>query len=370
MDTKNAKELIEKYQAGMATPEEVALIEKWVTLGSVKALDLSEDELAVDFSMIRTKLPLKYEAKRVQLWPRIVTVAAAVALIVLGVYFFSAPRNSDTETNLAQQAAVNDIAPGKNGATITLANGQVIQLSDAKNGVVIGANKLAYDDNTLVSSVSGELLKNAEELTASTTKGQTYQFTLPDGSHVWLNADSKISFSSQFIGKTRKILLEGEAYFEVAKDKNKPFIVAVNNQQIKVLGTHFNVSGYKDQVWTVTTLLEGSVQVDTKLDSKTLKPGQQSVGDVRGLSVKEVDPTEAIDWKNGLFVFANEPLESIMQKISRWYNVDVSYANADLGKETFSGTISRFSNISKVLERLERTGVVKFGLKGKEIIVK
>ncbi len=227
MEPQEINSLLERYKEGFASPAEIDALHAWYReTGYVDGVYPDEEVLVKD--RIHSRLIVEINpVRKVRLWPKIAVAAAAVATVTLGVWLYNisnTSRHLDTETSSAQ-AAVNDIAPGKNGATITLANGKVIQLSDTKSGVVIGEDKLAYDDNTLVIQSGREgsrflgTRNDKGEMTASTTKGQTYIFTLPDGTKLWLNADSKISFPSQFTGKERKILMEGEAYFEVAKDK-------------------------------------------------------------------------------------------------------------------------------------------------------
>jgi len=252
----------------------------------------------------------------------------------------------------------NDIAPGKNTATLTLASGKVINLDTNRTSVIVS-----------------DSVKTVTALTAATPRGGTYQFTLPDGSKVWLNADSKLEFPSRFNGSERNISLSGEAYFEIAKDKAHPFIVRTKNQEVTVLGTHFNISSYADEALTTTTLAEGSVKVSA-FDSATgrqvavLKPNQQAIQNpTGGMQVRQVDVSEALAWKNGEFVFDDEPLESIMRKVARWYDVDVVY-EANAPKDvTLGGYVSRTRNISVVLEQMERTGKVKFKIAGRTVHV-
>jgi transmembrane sensor len=248
------------------------------------------------------------------LWKRLAGVAAAVAAIVFGVWFYTYEVASSRKAPRNDVAYKNDVAPGKNTATLTLANGRVISLSDSKTGVVVGADKLAYNDGTVVDPLTGSpnpslrggttrqphtsdeiaASRNAprNDVMVSTPRGGTYQITLPDGTHVWLNADSKISFPSQFIGKERRVLLvNGEAYFEVVKvvapatrevaaarsgrprnNVRVPFIVESNGQEVEVLGTHFNINAYKDEPDTKTTLLEGSVRVSSLRGGPTRQP--------------------------------------------------------------------------------------------------
>lgn len=305
--------------------------------------------------------------RSVRLWPRIAVAAAAVAAIVVGVWFFSAPRHPDAETSSAQ-AAVNDIAPGKNTATLTLANGKVIDLDTSRTSVVVA-----------------DSVKAMTMLVASTPRGGTYQVVLPDGSKVWLNADTKISFPSQFTGKERKILLAGEAYFEVAKDKQHPFIVESNGQEVEVLGTHFNISAYQDEGAVKTTLLEGSVKVSYGSrrpelgsgpqtgksliqDNIVLKPNQQLILSGNKLDVITANLEQIMAWKNGQFAFHKQSLQEIMRGVARWYNVEVVY-EADFKSRPFTGSISRFEDISTVLHVLELTGAVHFKVEGRRVTV-
>nr|WP_262903047.1 FecR family protein [Sphingobacterium sp. GVS05A] len=204
----------------------------------------------------------------------------------------------------------------------------------------------------------------------STTKGETYRIKLPDGTQVWLNAASALKYPMQFAHKgKREVELVGEAYFEVAKDPKHPFIVNTSGQQIKVLGTHFNVNSYADEPALRTTLLEGSVEVSSSNRKLKLLPGQQSSLNANGtLKLQQVDTAPIIAWTNHEFMFDEDDIESVMRKIARWYNVDVIYQ----GKKTtekFGGGISRFDNVKQVLNLLENTGAVHFRIEGKNLYV-
>ncbi len=294
------------------------------------------------------------KTKAYQLWPRIATVAAAVATIVFGVWFFN--RNSDViNTGQAEVAYTNDLAPGKNTATITLENGEVINLDSNRNNVVVT-----------------DSVKAATNLVAATPRGGTYQLVLSDGTHVWLNAESKISFPSQFKGTERKILLDGEAYFEVAKNEKLPFVVESKGQELRVLGTHFNVNAYSDEKINKTTLLEGSVKVSLLrplegAGSVILQPGQQSSAEGGGIKVKNVDAESAIAWKEGLFQFERADIKTVMTQLARWYDVEVEY-EGNLPEREFTGKIYRNIKASQALELLKNLQV-KFRIEGRKIIV-
>ncbi|MBB5437286.1 ferric-dicitrate binding protein FerR (iron transport regulator) [Pedobacter sp. AK017] len=380
MDKQRAEQLLDKYLQGEATEHERALVEYWLIQRAGKSKS-ELDELpyvqrhAEMWEIISKSISVS--TPRIKLWPRIAIAAAAVAAIVFGVFFFKAPGKPEPGSGSANYT--NDIAPGKNTATLTLANGKTIILSDVKTGVIVAGNSLKYNDNTVISTEGRDLssLRSVEMTSLSTPRGGMYQITLPDGSRAWLNADTKISFPSQFIGKERKILIiNGEVYFEVAKNKEKPFIVVADQQEVEVLGTHFNISAYKDEGSTKTTLLEGSVKVSSlrgkRSDEETviLKPNQQSiVTGSSGISVKTVDAEEAIAWKQGVFIFNSTPLDPIMRQVARWYNVDVIYEDPELKTELMGGAVSRYDNVSRILKTLENTGAVKFKIEGRKVIV-
>jgi transmembrane sensor len=377
------KKLVEKYLDGTASAQETETVESYYQLfaEAPNALDQlnaeSQDKLALHLKAGITRKIKSFDKPAVPLYRKWITAAAAVAAITLGVWLYYTPRHPDAGQDPGSAQYVNDIAPGKNGATITLANGKVIALSDAKSGVVI-RDEIKYDDGTALSGLQPSLPggERSMALTASTAKGQTYQFTLPDGTKVWLNADSKLEFPSNFVNSdTRNVKLSGEGYFEVAKDKAHPFLVKTKNQDVTVLGTHFNISSYNDDRLTTTTLVEGSVRVsafDVAMGRAVavLKPNQQSIQTPSGgMQVRDVDVSEALDWKNGDFVFKEEPLAEIMRRVSRWYDVDVVYDKEVDQQQTFGGKVSRKRNISQVIKALQATQALKFRIEGKKVYV-
>jgi transmembrane sensor len=197
---------------------------------------------------------------------------------------------------------------------------------------------------------------------------------LPDGTHVWLNATSSIKYPVVFSGTKRIVELQGEAYFEVAHQVNKPFRINTAKQQIEVIGTHFNVNAYPEESLSKITLLHGSVKVNTASipvasgGQLLLKPGEQSVFYANKVSIVQANVEEAVAWKNGLFQFEAEDIESIMRKVARWYNVDVQYEGT-VSQEKFSGTLNRFDTVAPLLKKLALTGKVHFTVEGRRIIV-
>ncbi|WP_256005309.1 FecR family protein [Pedobacter deserti] len=393
--------LIDKVHNGTANDEELGLYNHYmnrIALGSSNAFGVAawnttelgaEDDVKQELYDRIEKIRLVRISRQLTLWPRFAIIAAAaVAAIIIGVWFFNYHHLDDRKdlTNITK----NDIAPGKHGATITLANGKVITLSEAKSGVVIGgAEGLVYNDNTaVISGEDGEILKKglykgssaSTGMTAVTQKGQTYQFTLPDGTKVWLNADSKISFPSQFNGKERKVLLEGEGYFEVVHNAKQPFRVESTSsdgkkQVVEDIGTAFNISAYGNDQVTTTTLVEGEARVSafdarSGIQSAVLKPNQQAIQNARGgMQVRRVDPEQAVSWKEGVFIYNSTPLEDVMRQVARWYNVEVVYEHAGLKKKLFGGSALRSDHVSKILQTIENTGAVHFKIEGRRITV-
>lgn len=312
------------------------------------------------------------KVKVVSYWSRI---AAAAIFIVIGAFSLFYFNRLNTH-NADAISYLEDVKPGTNNAVLVLPNGKSINLSEAKSGVVIDQRKLAYNDGTEINGVNG--VKTTSELnTLSIPKGGQYQVVLPDGTHVWLNAASSLKFPSAFKSTKRSVELIGEAYFEVAKSKTQPFVVVTNNQEVEVLGTHFNLNSYTDEKCTRTTLLEGSVRVSLfglkglKSPANFIKlvPGQQSVNHNHSLEVIAVDTETVVDWKNGDFIFKRENLSQIMRKVARWYDVEVVYdSNVDLN-QTFSGQVSRSKNISEILKGLQFTGRIKFRIQNKTVTV-
>jgi transmembrane sensor len=308
-----------------------------------------------------------------QLWMKRVAVAACfIGILSIGIVYLTRKNSNNLAANHHKSKVfTNDVNAGTQKATLTLANGAKILLDDAKNGT------LSSQGNTRVVKTNGKLAYNANNNdlignvynTVSTPRGGHYQVILPDGSQVWLNAASSIYFPTAFTGKERKVEITGEAYFEVAKNKTLPFVVKINNSEVRVFGTHFNVMAYADEAAIKTTLLEGSVQFSNGLASYMLKPGEQSEltksGQVKVISGVDVD--NAIAWKNNMFDFENTDIESVMRQLSRWYDVDVVY-NKKVN-DRFFAEIPSSSKLSEVLKALELTGKVNFDIQGRKIII-
>jgi transmembrane sensor len=305
--------------------------------------------------------------------------AACIALVVTGIAAMFHNNYPNVKfKDLAAEFISHDLPPGGHRAILTLADGKTITLNEAADGELVRGVGMVIrktGNGQLVYEVAGSNdidVKPNTYNTISTPNGGTYQVILPDGTKVWLNAASTLRFPTSFVSlKDRKIELSGEAYFEVTKDAKHPFRVLTAKQEVQVLGTDFNISSYVDESTVKTTLFEGSLKVNhlQKIRSADiiLKPGQQSIINNGVISITKADMDEVLAWKNGVFVFNDEPLESIMKKVSRWYDVDVVYQGVDKNK-LFEGSVSRFDNVSKVLRQLELTGGVHFKIEEGRII--
>ncbi|MCD8742122.1 DUF4974 domain-containing protein [Mucilaginibacter roseus] len=375
LDKKYFADLLKRYRNGKATEEEINFLVAYYNV-----FDINED--AIDETDNTHSESVKHRLKsRIDeqigfnntnhyksVWLRYAAAAVILIGIMAGGYtFFS--RKHKTQ----QLATVTDVAPGGNKAVLTLGNGQRIVLDDSGKGEIArqaGISITKTADGQIIYKTAGNT-DNADQPavqnTVSTPKGGQYTVILPDGTSVFLNAASTITYPSYFAGNERLVKLNGEAYFEVTKNKAMPFRVSSNNQVVEVLGTHFNINAYTDEGVIKTTLLEGSVKVISGASAITIKPGQQAVVNGSSISSKQVDLDEEIAWKNGVFAFEDADLRSVMRQVSRWYDVDVVYDD-NLPDDKFYGEISRNSKLSEVFKILELNNF-KFTLKGKTVTV-
>jgi transmembrane sensor len=299
---------------------------------------------------------------------------AAAAIGILGslwlTYQLTQSLTAEMPSSAVSQTEKTDIAPGGDKAILMLADGTVIELDSSGTGelanqgqvrIIKFEGKITY----AAAGVSDEPVFNS----ISTPRGGQYQLELADGSKVWLNASSSLRFPSVFNGTNRVVEMTGECYFEIAHNPSQPFKVKLNDVEVMVTGTQFNVNGYQDESSRNITLAEGAVLVTNGNANLKLNPGQQAQVQANGTIrlEKYADIEETLAWKEGSFIFNSADVKTIMRQLSRWYNVEVSY-QGNLGNETFSGIVSRQSNISRVLKIME-TGGLKFKMDGNTIIV-
>jgi ferric-dicitrate binding protein FerR (iron transport regulator) len=343
--------------------------------------------------------------RRMQRTIMLVGAAAAVLFIICSLLFvIYSKRSTDTQlSSVIHPLSSKDVLPGREGAILTLANGEQIVLDTASNGT------LRQERNSRIRKENGQLIYSRLTVddsrltvspltynTISTPKGRQYQLVLSDGTRVWLNASSSIRFPAVFVGGERRVEVSGEAYFEAPpspptggeRGKLNPFIVQVNSlggggTEIAVLGTRFNVSAYEDEASITTTLLEGSVKVNLldlrneqgnkkreTRNGRLLSPGQQSQINLSAHTnkVEKTNVEQAIAWKNGFFQFNGNSIEDIMRQLTRWYDMEVVY-EGPVPERAFTGKISRTLSLSKVLEVLELSNI-HFQVEGKRIVVK
>lgn len=385
--------LVTRYLAGTASPEEEKLLLRYYDFLQENQLSWDEDRMGnygevkkevyrralneiAGHEKISNRNKISYLFSN---W-RLAVAAASISVILLSVVAWfqlkSPAEQVAKENDKPASPVMRDIAPGGNKAILTLADGSQVVLEDADNGAITQQSNV-----TVSKTKNGQLVYRAGDTgqqvqnkipafnTIKTPVGGQYRVVLSDGTKVWLNSSSSIKFPVVFSGNERSVEIEGEAYFEVAKDKRKPFKVFSDDQAVEVLGTHFNVNAYRDEPNIKTTLAEGSVKVSSDGISNTITPGQQ----VRlsrkshAMNIVAVDTEAAISWKDGLFVFNDEDIHSIMRKISRWYGVEVVFQN-DIN-EKFGGVISKFENVSQVLKILEVTETIHFKIEKRRITV-
>ena len=327
------------------------------------------------FKAIHDKIGSESKSKKRRVIPlqRIAIAASIIGVLLVSVFLLSDKigKKEIAKSEMDKQRFKDDVQPGGDKATLTLADGSTIVLDDAQNGYLVqqGNSKIIKLDGKLSYDPTNKNSKEIVYNTISTPKGGQYQLELPDGSQVWLNATSSIHFPTSFIGTERRIEITGEAYFEITRNPTMPFIVAVNNAEVQVLGTHFNVNAYNDEDDLKTTLLEGSVKFVNDGNINILKPGQQSQLTKEGTTkvVSNVDLDEVVAWKNGMFSFESAGIETVMRQLSRWYDVEIEYKGKT--DDLFIAEMRRNIKLSDALKALELTGKVKFDIQDKKIIV-
>ncbi|MEN0054636.1 MAG: FecR domain-containing protein [Mucilaginibacter sp.] len=371
--------LYEKYLSGACTTEEEELLMQYHDNFKMQNVDGSKlpeaDKKLRSIIYNRISKTISYRKPKVikmYLWW---AAAAVIFLISVSSLFFNSHQPESSVKNQLENAKGTTIKPGKNAAVLTLANGTNIVLDNATNGVLAKSGNtsikklknglLAYAPNNANNQATNEALN-----TVTIPRGGQYTIMLPDGTNVWLNSESSLTFPVAFKGSTRKVTLQGEAYFEVTKNKEIPFVVHTDNTDIKVLGTHFNVHAYKDDNIVKTTLLEGSVRLSSAAASTLLTPGEQGVTDVINghITQKKVNLNQVMAWKAGYFIFRDDDIRDIMKQISRWYDVEIVY-EGHTPNVKFGGTYAKSKDINELLKGLEYTGLVHFKIEGRRIIV-
>ena len=374
----NIQDLAEKWAQGRLTPEEQAYLEQWYVRFGDEQITLTDSkhknaEALRNAMFSRINAQIQQDEKPVRIlwaWQRIAAAASILLFLSVGGYFLFHKQLPQQQTAQNQK---QDLAPGRNQATLTLANGSKIILTKTLRG------QIAQQGNTLIQAGSGEAITysstnttatKVEYNTMSTAKGEMSPFPLilADGTKVWLNAASSITFPTAFTGNDRLVKITGEASFEVVHNAAKPFKVSVNGQTVEDIGTQFDINAYLDEPSMKTTLIEGSIRVSAGGTHKILMPGQQA--QVKGneiVVVPDADTEMAIAWKKGLFQYKDASIPAVMRQLARWYDVEIQYEGTIPDRE-FSGKIERNLKASQALDVLRFTKV-HFRIEGKKIIV-
>lgn len=302
---------------------------------------------------------------------------AAMVVVMAGVFSLMMYLGNDTAIN-ADQQWLSSVEPGSLKAELILADGKVLDLEEDK-----AENQINEKDGTVIQNTGSSLVYDVSSKSKSTEvtynslvvpRGGEYDLVLEDGTKVTVNSETRLRYPTQFAENERVVLLEGEAYFDVSTDKNRPFIVRTQGVDVRVLGTSFNVSSYLDEEAIRTTLVEGSVIVMDRveqIENVILKPGYQAVYNKsdKKLESEKVNVDLYTSWKDGLFVFEKSKMDDIMTKVARWYDVKVFYQNSEVNNIRFTGTLKRYDNLDRLLKMIEKTNEVRFVLGEKTIQV-
>jgi transmembrane sensor len=373
MTEEEINKILDHHLAQQTSESEKAFLESWYNSREIASSgEYTLEERIADSMLVWKSLSKDIPAKRTKLWPRITIAASLFLSMGLGVYLISKREKSVNEIIFS-----SNIKPGGNKAFLTLHDGRRITLDDAARGtlaVEAGITISKTAEGQLRYSVKGDEKAGLAYNTISTPNGGKYEVILPDGTQAWLNAASSLKFPASFATlKNRVVELSGEAYFEVAKDSEHPFQVQTARQNVKVLGTHFNINAYSDEPVFKTTLLEGNISLafpqSPGQENILLKAGEQAQTSNGSTSIRKVDTENAIDWKNDEFYFKDMDFKTAMRKIARWYDIEVIYTPGVDTSFSPGGWISRKSSISSVLKMMESTGNVHFKADGRRITV-
>jgi ferric-dicitrate binding protein FerR (iron transport regulator) len=374
MDKNTFFSLLDKYRDDTASPAEKKLVEEYYRrLEEMGITNLSaEEELALKERMYRAIVTEIKEpvVRKIFTLKRVVAAAAILVFIAAGYWWLSGEKKSSEQPPITRTPN-SDVNPGSYKARLTLSDGRRIILDSAALG------ELAKQGSTVVINKDGQLIYNSQKdnqpvvyNTVSTNKGETYSFTLADGSRVWLNSGSSIYFPVAFPGKERRIEVTGEVYVQVAHNASQPFIASANGMEVLALGTEFNINSYSDEDNISATLIEGTVRVSKGNVNKILKQGQQTQLNNKGelTTPREVNTDEIIGWKDGFFHFESADLKTILRQFARWYDIEIIYEGTVTDRKFF-GIVKRSNTLKRVLEMLQDNNI-EYRIEGKKLIVK
>lgn len=361
-NTISSTELKQFWEQALTAPETNSLHDNYEKIwkeGNDRDSQIMMYDYAAAFQLIKERLELNESRQAIFIRKRRnwMVAAAVIVLVSVGLFLQTGDKSVDKQT-------LTKVEPGKqirncnNCATLTLGDGSVIELDTAASG------KLASQGNTQIVKLEGGQLayEGGNEFnaavpynTVSTPRGSTHQIVLVDGTKVWLNAASSIRFPAAFVGAERKVEITGEVYFEVARNSELPFKVAIRDCEIKVLGTAFNINGYREENAIKTTLLEGSISLKVNDNTQLLKPGQQLsyTEATKKIKVGMANIDDVLAWKEGFFYFDNDNIQTLLREIGRWYDVEIVYEGA-LPERGFKGEIGRDLSLQDVVVFLKK----------------
>jgi len=357
--------LLQKYLRDTLSPKEAAQLEDWANRDAANRQLLAnfdkEEWLRSELLDFHAMAPANLERESAQLSRRIIGgrnvrslyykwlpyAVAAILAMAIGVFFL------DNDKKHNDHALSIEVPPGGHRATLSLTDGRTIVLNEATEGIVVYDDRIAYRDGSALAATI------ADTLVLTTPRGGQYRITLADGTNVWLNAASTLKYPAKFSGSAREVKLTGQAYFAVSEDKQRPFRVQTDAQQVEVLGTEFDISAYADDKETRTTLVTGSVRLSQAANELVLMPGEQ--GKLRNsiFTKKQVDVNAYIAWTHGDMVFDQTDLSQIFRQLERWYDVNFIFDNIRPEGQLY-GKLSRQTNLSDVLRVIGRNTGLRF----------
>jgi ferric-dicitrate binding protein FerR (iron transport regulator) len=378
-------ESLTKYLQGVSSEQDKGIVESWLKKQKNREfydrLRSSSGDLILkhnnyDLSRARRTLENEFAIKRRQRYYKRIWYAAASIIILIGIYTLFNPfvntKSSDYKDYTAQ---FNDFIPGKDQAILSTSGGEkfVIDSTSSSRQIIEKDGTTVQIDGKSVSYKANNKSKSVVYNTIDVPRNGEFKFTLSDGTVVWLNAETKLTFPVSFAGNTREVILDGEAYFEVAHDAQKKFIINTENSVLEVKGTSFNIKAYKGES-SITTLVEGRVDLHYKYDKSTaviLKPGDQAIvsGSSNEIEVKQVDTHYFTAWKEGYFAYSETPLDEIMRQLARWYDFEYRFTKMELKDDLFTARLKKYDSPGKIFTVLEETGKVKFKVEKNTIII-
>lgn len=380
------KNILKALLDGSITPEEETILREWLAADpkNRELLDLLEESAdfmpllghmyTYDETRVWQNIRKAAHRRRTRAWLLHMRKYAAVAAVVLvgglGVWHWAGSRKAES----ARRAYIEQVQPGTRGAVLTLSSGEHVALEEG------GDRTLVEQDGTRI-EIAGEELAYRDEIpaeeeipalnTITVPRGREFSLQLSDGTRVWLNSASSLTFPVRFGPEAREVTVTGEAFFEVAHDEHRRFIVHADTVSVAVYGTSFNLSAYADEANIETTLLRGSVEVTSGRRRVMLEPGQQArVGRAGAIfDVRQVPAEEYAAWTRGVFVFQQEPLSSICRKLSRWYDVEIQPVGFDADRIRYTGEIRRYETFAEMARLLERTNQIRIDAQDGKILL-